>query len=322
VPEGDTLFRIAEGLRPYLLDRVVVAATARQPGPRAGLLVGTTIVSVEARGKNLLVGFDSGLELRTHLGMHGSWHRYRPGEPWRRAPARARIVLEVPGSVAVCFDAPTVELLEVRAEHLHRPLGGLGPDLLGPTFDETDGLGRLRAPERAGRSIAEALLDQRAVAGIGNVYCDETLFLEGVDPFAPVESLADEALVGLVRRARGLLLANRDHADRVTTPDAVSRTGRRLWVYGRAGRPCLRCGSRLVARRHGTLPRRRTWCPRCQASPGHATSAPTPLSVGPVSPAGAASGAGAGGDGDGDGRVRSGGVRSRGVRSRGVRSPG
>jgi endonuclease-8 len=299
MPEGDTLFRTAAGLRPHLLDRKVVAATARQPGPRAGLLVGTTIVSVEARGKNLLIGFDSGLELRSHLGMHGSWHRYRPGEPWRRAPARARIVIEVAGSVAICFDAPTVELLEVRARHLHRPLGGLGPDLLGDAFDdldEADGLGRLRAPERGERTIAEALLDQRAVAGIGNVYCDETLFLEGVDPFAAVGSLSDDALLGLVRSARALLLANRERARRVTTPDDVSRTGRRLWVYGRAGRPCLRCGSRLAARRHGTLPRRRTWCPACQAPRDtQEPRAPTTPTAGPAPAAGVASGAGAAG---------------------------
>ncbi len=264
MPEGDTLHRTAAALRPHLVDRAVLAARARLPGPRADLLVGTTVVSVDARGKNLLIGFDSGLELRTHLGMHGSWHRYRPGETWRRAPARARIVIEVPGSVVVCFDAPTVELLETRAEHLHRPLGGLGPDLLGPLLDETEAVARLRSPERAGVAVAEALLDQRAVAGIGNVYCDEMLFLERVDPFAPVESLPDDTLLRLVRRARALLLANRDRVRRVTTPDELSRSGRRLWAYGRAGRPCLRCGARLVARRHGTLPRRRTWCPRCQ----------------------------------------------------------
>ena len=115
MPEGDTLFRTAAGLRPFLVGRTVTAASARQPGPQAERLVGVAVTEVEAQGKNLLVRFANGLEIRTHLGMHGSWHRYRPGEPWRRPPARARLVLEVPGSVAVCFDAPTVELFEQRA---------------------------------------------------------------------------------------------------------------------------------------------------------------------------------------------------------------
>ena len=271
MPEGDTLFRIAAALRPYLVGRAVVAASARQPGPRADLLVGRTVTEVVAIGKNLVIRFDSGLELRTHLGMRGSWHRYRPGERWRRPPARARISLEVPGAVAVCFDAPTAEILETRAEAVHPALGRLGPDLLGPAFDAEEALRRLRAPDRADASIATALLDQRALAGIGNVYCDETLFLERVDPFATVAALSDATLQRLVGRARDLLWANRETVRRTTTPDAMATTGRRLWVYGRAGRPCRRCGTLLLARRHGDLPRRRTWCPRCQGpAPGGA----------------------------------------------------
>ena len=105
--------------------------------------------------------------------MNGSWHRYRPGEPWRRPPARARLVLEVPGAVAVCFDAPVVELFEQRAEALHPALGSLGPDLLAPDFDADEALRRLRDPSRADLAIGEALLDQRALAGIGNVFKSE-----------------------------------------------------------------------------------------------------------------------------------------------------
>lgn len=270
MPEGDTLRRTADGLRPFLVGRRVIAASARQPGPRAELLVGTTIDAVEAVGKNLLVRFDAGLEVRTHLGMHGSWHRYRPGESWRRAASRARLVLEVPGAVVVCFDAPTVELLERRAEPVHPPLAGLGPDLLGPAFDAAAALARLRAPERSSLPIAEALLDQRALAGIGNVYKSETLFVERVDPFAPVASLADGTLDRIVATARRLLLAN---ADRRTsgarrTIEARPPGGRggpgRLWVYGRSGRPCRRCGTIIVSRRHGRLPRVTYWCPTCQ----------------------------------------------------------
>ena len=143
----------------------MTAASARQPGPQAARLVGSTVTGVEAPGKNLLIRFDNGLEIRTHLGMHGSWHRYRPGERWRRPPARARLVLEVEGSVAVCFDAPTVELFEQRAEALHPSLSALGPDLLRDPFDMDEAIRRLRDPARADMTIAEALLDQRALGG-------------------------------------------------------------------------------------------------------------------------------------------------------------
>ena len=134
---------------------------------------------MEALGKNLLIRFDNGLEVRTHLRMHGSWHRYRPGERWKRARRLApRLVIEVPGSVAVCFDAPVVELFEQRAEGLHPSLSKLGPDLLAGDFDADEALRRLRDPSRADLSIAEALVDQRAMAGVGNVYKSEVLFLE------------------------------------------------------------------------------------------------------------------------------------------------
>lgn len=280
MPEGDTLFRTAAGLRPHLVGRVVTAARARVPGPAIGRVVGATVTAVDAAGKNLLVRFDNGLELRTHLRMHGSWHRYRPGEPWRRPAARAVLVLEVPGAVAVCFDAPVVELLETRAEGLHPPLADLGPDATADVFDRDEALRRLRAPARAGLTAAEALLDQRALAGIGNVYKSEVLFIERVDPFAPVGGLADEALARLVDRARVLLLANRDGEARVTTglpgggvasaagAGATSPRGARAWVYGRAGRPCRRCGTVIRALRHGDLPRTTYWCPRCQSPAG------------------------------------------------------
>ena len=152
MPEGDTLFRTAAGLRPHLVGRKVTAARARRPGPQVERIIGTTIESVESQGKNLLIRFDNGLEIRTHLRMNGSWHRYRPGERWRRPEARARLVIEVPGAVAVCFDAPVVELFEQRAEGLHPGLNALGPDLLDPGFDAAavdEAVRRLRDPARA-----------------------------------------------------------------------------------------------------------------------------------------------------------------------------
>jgi len=269
VPEGDTLFRTAAGLRPYLVGRTVSAARANGPGPvpQVARIVGHEIAAVEALGKNLLIRFDNGLEIRTHLRMNGSWHRYRPGERWRRPPSRARLVIEVPGAVAVCFDAPVVELLEQRAEGLHPSLGALGPDLLSPEFDAAEAVRRLRDPGRAETDIGEALLDQRALAGIGNVYRNEVLWLERVSPFRPVAALDDATLDRLVTTARRLLLANavpgRGH-ERVTTAGDRAAAGP-LYVYGRTGRPCRRCRTPIASARHGRDgPRTTYWCPTCQ----------------------------------------------------------
>lgn len=259
MPEGDTLHRAASGLRPYLLGREVTAARARMPGPQVQRVVGATVTGVEALGKNLLVRFDNGLELRTHLRMNGSWHRYRPGERWRLAPSRARLVLEVPGAVAVCFDAPVVELFEQRTESLHPSLGRLGPDLLDADWSEADAaeaMRRLRHPERADWTISQALLDQSALAGIGNIWRNETLFAERVDPLARVGDLDDATLGRLVATARRLLLGS------------VSKVPGRapMAVYRRSSRPCPRCGGSIRSAPLPTeVPRTTYWCPSCQA---------------------------------------------------------
>ena len=256
MPEGDTLARTAAGLRPYLLGRSVTSARARLPGPQVGRVVGSTITAVDTLGKNLLIRFDNGLELRTHLRMNGTWHRYRPGEPWRRAAGRARLVLEVPGAVAVCFDAPVVELFEQRAEALHPSLSRLGPDVLDPSFDAAEARRRLRDPSRVSTSIAEALLDQRALAGMGNIWKNETLWTERVDPFAAVGSLDDATLQRLVATARRLMVTS--VKQRVPGP---------FNVYRKTGRPCRRCGTAIASTQQGSeLPRTTYWCPRCQAS--------------------------------------------------------
>lgn len=270
MPEGDTLHRAAAGLRPHLVGRPVTAARVRQPGPAIDRVIGSTVTAVESQGKNLLIRFDNGFEVRTHLRMNGSWHRYRPGEAWKRAPSRARLVLEVPGSVAVCFDAPVVELFEQRAEPVHGSLSRLGPDLLDEAFDPAHAVRRLRAPERRELVIAEALLDQSALAGIGNVYKSEVLFLERVSPFAPVGALDDAALHRLVATARRLLRHNavdrpaKPAIERVTTGGDAGADGP-LWVYRRTGRPCRRCGTPIRSARQGSdAPRSTYWCPRCQ----------------------------------------------------------
>jgi endonuclease-8 len=206
-------------------------------------------------GKNLLIRFDGGLELRTHLRMNGSWHRYRPGEPWKRPAARARLVLEVPGAVAVCFDAPVVELFETRAETVHPSLSRLGPDLLAPDFDADVAFRNVRAPERRDLAISAALLDQRALAGIGNIWRNETLFEERVDPLARVAALDDDTIRRLIATAREQLVAS-----------ATQAPGRRpMRVYGRAGRPCPRCRTRIRSTPlPGENPRTTYWCPTCQ----------------------------------------------------------
>lgn len=269
MPEGDTLFRTAAGLRPHLVGRDVTAARAQGPGPvpQVQRIVGRRIDAVEAQGKNLLIRFDGGLEIRTHLRMNGSWHRYRPGERWRRPPGRARLVLEVPGSVAVCFDAPVVELFEQRAAHLHPSLSRLGPDLLALDFDAAEAHRRLRMPERGDLEIGVVLLDQRTMAGIGNVYKNEILWIERVSPFIRVGDVDDATLERLVATGHRLINANVDARrgpERVTTAGDRGASGA-LYVYRRQGRPCRRCGAPITVTRQGTdLPRATYWCPACQ----------------------------------------------------------
>jgi endonuclease-8 len=269
MPEGDTIYRTAEVLRAALVGRVITAARAQ---PRPGLrrvpdlsgIVGATVDGVEPRGKHLLIGFGNGLTLRSHLRMRGSWHRYRPGERWRLPVERASAILETAESVAVAFDTPVVELLTDAQLRRSRPLTTLGPDLLGESFDADEALRRLR--ERDGAELGNALLDQRAVAGIGNVVKSEVAFLGGLDPWAPVGAFDDEELRRTFAKARQLLQANTGGGRRVTT--GSRRRGEELWVYGRSGRPCRRCGSLIRHRRQGDLARVTYWCSSCQPARG------------------------------------------------------
>ena len=258
VPEGDTLFRTAAGLRPHLVGRTVSAARTGGPGavPQVQRIVGHEITAVEALGKNLLIRFDNGLEIRTHLRMNGSWHRYRPGERWRRPVARARLVLEVPGAVAVCFDAPVVELLEQRAETLHPSLGQLGPDLLAPDFDAAEALRRLRDPSPFGpRDRRRA--PRPARSGRHRQHLEERDALDRTRlAVRAVRDLDDATLTRLIETARRLLRASAAD-DRGPGPRQV---------YGRTGRPCSRCRTLIRATQQGSdLPRTTYWCPVCQA---------------------------------------------------------
>jgi endonuclease VIII len=263
VPEGDTIYQTAAALRPLLVGQPILSARARTPGPAIERVVGTHVTSVEPLGKHMLIRFDNGLALHTHLRMGGTWHRYAPGERWRMPAWRARVVLEVPEHVVVCFNAPVAELMEDRAVELHPALRSLGPDLLQGDFDPDEAFRRLRA--RPDLEVAEALLDQRIMAGIGNVFKCEVLFIESVNPWTPVASVPDDKLRALISSANRLLLQNiapgRPH--RVTTRDDPAARGS-VWVYGRANRPCSRCGATIRVRRQGALNRPTYWCPDCQ----------------------------------------------------------
>lgn len=265
MPEGDTLSRIATVLGRDLASQRVTGARGRPGGALLDRVVGHIVETVEARGKHLLIGFSNGLTLHTHLALHGSWHRYRRGESWRLSPARAVAVIETEKSMAVCFDAPTVELIETRALDIHARLTRLGPDIAREDFDIDTALAGLRDPSRARATIGDALLDQRAAAGLGNVYRSELCFFERLSPFTPVVDVDDATLRRILERGSQLVRANSDGGTRVTTEPGTPGT---LYVYGRTGRPCRRCGTRVQSRVAqavvGGNPRRAYWCPRCQ----------------------------------------------------------
>jgi endonuclease-8 len=268
MPEGDTLFRTATVLRRVLVGGVLTSALAR-PGPMVARvpdlsgLVGLAVTSVEARGKHLLITVGEGRHrriLRTHLRMTGSWHWYRVGERWRQPESRATVVLRTASVVAACFACPTVELLTSTGLERSPALRHLGPDLLAPSPDLATAVANLRGHPL--RAVGEALLDQSLVAGIGNVVRNEALFMERLSPFAPVGSLDGGTLERLLKRARHILATNVGGGGRVTTGDR--RRGAALWVYGRPGRPCRRCGTTIRFARQGPIARHTYWCPSCQ----------------------------------------------------------
>ena len=271
MPEGDTIFQTAAALRPILLGQPILAARARTPGPAIHKVVGSHVTAVEPMGKHMVIRFDNGLALHTHLRMTGTWHRYAPGERWRIPEWRARVVLETPDNVVVCFNAPVAELMPDRSVALHPAIQSLGPDLAGETFDSQAALNRLCA--QGEREIAEALLDQRVMAGVGNVFKCEILFIEGLNPWLPVRAATPDKLASVVGTARRLLLENVAEQSRTQTPHRVttrgdaSARGASLYVYGRAGRPCRRCGTPIQTHRQGQLNRPTYWCPRCQPDP-------------------------------------------------------
>ncbi|HSL21945.1 MAG TPA: DNA-formamidopyrimidine glycosylase family protein [Vicinamibacterales bacterium] len=276
MPEGDTIYRAAAMMHRALAGRAVRAFESPLPAlsgfaERRGL-IGRLVERVEARGKYLLVRFSDGLTLLTHLRMNGSWHLYRPGERWRRPRSHMRARLVTDEWEAVGFGLPIAEFHDDRSLARSERLRTLGPDPLAASFDAREAAEALRGAEDL--PIEEALLDQRRIAGIGNVLKSEALFLAGTYPYAAAGSVPTEKLLEIVEACRRLL---RDNVAGVERPAIARRSiGRnttraanpaaRLYVYGRAGQPCRRCGSIVRVKRAGAHARSTYWCSECQKS--------------------------------------------------------
>jgi endonuclease-8 len=263
VPEGDTVWLTAKRLHQALRDQAVTTFDLRVPELATRDLTGETLSEVTARGKHILMRFACELTLHSHLRMDGSWYLVAAGRRPHHLPehmVRARV-----GNDAWLATGYRVhDLRIVRTSDERQLIGHLGPDLLGSDWDPAEAVRRLTArPERA---VGDALLDQRNLAGIGNLYKSETLFIERVNPWTEVGAVAD--LRRLVATAQRLLYANRDHPEQSTT--GLLARGQQHWVYQRGGRPCRRCATPIRRADQGELPRQRStyWCPRCQSGVG------------------------------------------------------
>jgi DNA-formamidopyrimidine glycosylase len=250
MPEGDTIWRTAEELRKRLQGKQVLVA-------KPDLLkrfAGRTVTDVKPVGKHLLIRFDNGLAIHSHMRMQGAWHLYGKGERWRRPAWQMKAMLETADTVAVCFGAPLIELVKDEATST----GHLGPDILSDAWDVAEVLKRARSgpPSTAG----EILLDQRVTAGIGNVYRCEALWHRRVNPWTPTHELDDEALQALLETARDAMRANLKGGGFERRFPGYGKGA----VHGRGGRPCPRCGTRIRVRAQGEHARLTYWCPACQ----------------------------------------------------------
>lgn len=260
MPEGDTVWRTAQALHRALSGKVLTRTDLRVPAYATWDLSGATVVETLSRGKHLLTRIDAAERwtLHTHLKMEGGWRVLEPGRKWPRPAHTARVVLETSDTVAVGFQLGVVEI--VARDRESDVVGHLGPDLLGPDWDPDEAVRRLR--DQPDRPIKEALLDQRLLAGIGNMYADELCFLAGVAPETPVRAVPD--LSRMVARAHQVLDLNRHRPVQSTTGDLAR--GRTFWVHRRGGLPCRRCGTTVVGSMLGEAGRERITfrCPRCQ----------------------------------------------------------
>ncbi|MFF3120793.1 DNA-formamidopyrimidine glycosylase family protein [Streptomyces sp. NPDC057908] len=264
MPEGDTVLQTAKRRHTALAGQVLTHSDLRVPRFATADLTGRTVLDVTSRGKHLLTRIEGGLTLHSHLRMDGVWRIYAPGERWRGGPAhQIRAILANAEHTAVGYRLPVLELLLTQDEE--NVVGHLGPDLLGPDWNAETALHNLLSDPA--RPLGEALLDQRNLAGIGNIYKAELCFLARATPWLPIGDLAAPTAARLVTTAKQLLEANRDRPMRTTTGAASRGYGanERLWVYGRTNRPCLRCGTPIRTADQDARPT--YWCPRCQSGP-------------------------------------------------------
>ncbi len=274
MPEGDTIFRAARTLNRALAGKTVTRFETLLPKLQRvhddQPIIGRSVEQVRSVGKWMEIRFSGDLVLLTHMLMSGSWHIYRPGEKWQRPRQDMRIVLATEEIEAVAFNVPIAEFHTAESLARRRGFNQLGPDLLDSEINVPDVIARLQ--RRPDMTIGEALLSQSVLAGIGNVYKSETCFACRVNPFRLVSSLTQDELSCLVTTAQKFLAANvkEGTSEQIVTYTGFRRTtGRanptdRLWVYGRRGEPCRRCGTPILSRKQGMDARTTFWCPTCQ----------------------------------------------------------
>jgi endonuclease VIII len=274
MPEGDTIFRSARALRQALAGHVITRfetgyaqlASVNDQSP----IVGRTVERVESQGKWLLIYFSGDLILATHMLMSGSWHIYRVGERWKMSRSHMRIFLATEAMEAVAFNVPIARFHTARSLERFSAVTTLGPDVLGESFPTNEAEHRIQA--HSDEEIGNVLLNQRVMAGIGNVFKSEICFACRVNPFRKVSTLRKEEVTCLLDTARKFLAANvTDTAsDAIVTYTGLRRTtgssnpANRLWVYRRAGEECRRCGTTILTRKQGLGARSTFWCPDCQ----------------------------------------------------------
>lgn len=284
MPEGDTIFRTARTLRKALGGKTVTAfetavaklASVDDDAP----VVGRTVEKVEARGKWCLIFFSGDLILTSHMLMNGSWHVYRTGEKWWKTRSHMRVAITCGEMQAVLFDAQVAELLTSHQLERHRQIPKLGPDVLSPEFSVERGIAALQAHTRAypDDEVGVALLNQRVLAGLGNVYKSEVAFAAGVNPFRRMSTLSAREMEAMAEKAQMWMKANvldgrgprGESGEGIVTYTGPRRTTRamdssdRTWVYGRKGEECRRCGALIERRLQGVDARPTYWCPHCQ----------------------------------------------------------
>jgi len=257
VPEGDTLHHAAKRVGAALVGSEIVSLETPHPRHRMDRwperLAGRGVRQVDAHGKHLFVRFDGDLTLHSHLRMTGRWSVYRPGQRWTRSPRRAWLVVRTAEHEVVQFDGPALELMTDSRTRFDLRLAALGPDIVAADFDEADALRRLREDDPT-RGIGDALLDQRILAGIGNLWKSEACFLAGVDPWRPSGDVGDAEVLEILRGVRPLMQHSAREGYQTREPQ----------VFERSGRPCHRCGTRVRARGQGDDNRTTFWCPGCQ----------------------------------------------------------